>query len=306
MRIQLTAFAAVACFAYPAFAEQEFSFSLGLMQRSYSDNAVIMATGFGLTPALDAEDTEVAGLAFDGHLMGEESWMRLMVYADDFDATLSDPDAIAFPVAPSGVGIFGPGGFSADFERDTGLLRFDVMQNFANISGIDIYGGASLVQLHDDVGAVITALGFPGTTNNVQFAGRSDLIGLVLGARYDFDPGVSSSGLTFSAFGTIGAYHASHSMAYSALAVGALVLDEQASASDSGMTGAAEFGLTANYSLSENSHISLTYQAAFYGDAINSPGTIALTNRGGGTVTTGLETDSVLYQGLSLSYVLQF
>ena len=61
-------------------------------------------------------------------------------------------------------------------------------------------------------------------------------------------------------------------------------------------------GISFGYAFSEASEISLTYQAALYGDAMSTFDMIGATTAS----TTQTTTDSVVYQGLSLSYVMRF
>ena len=107
------------------------------------------------------------------------------------------------------------------------------MTEVAQLSGVDIYAGGSLVQISDDLGGVMSN---GGTVGTFLFSGQTDMVGAVLGGRYDYAPTQGSSGFIMSAFGTLGVYHASHSADYDFNAPG---LVHDASATDSGVTGAA-------------------------------------------------------------------
>lgn len=306
MRIQLTAFAVLICTTTSGLAQSEFTFSLGAMQRSYSSDADLVV-GISPTPILTSDQTTTTGVSFDSHLIGEQSWLRLMVYADDFDRSIVNSSGMGLAVQPNGVGLFGPFPFVGEFERDTGLLRFDVMQQFTTLAGVDLYGGVSLVDMYDNIDLSITTTAFPDILSENLVHGHSSLIGFVVGGRYDLDPGFGPEALNLSAFGTLGVYNATHSARYDATATGAGAppTDERAFARETGITGAIELGLTASYALSDTTMLSLTYQAAFYGDSVNTPASVAQTNRAAGSSTV-VETDSILYQGLSLSYVMRF
>lgn len=303
MRIYLAAAAALFCTTTASFAQSEFTFSLGVMQRSYSDDTTLVI-GNIFNPILSSEDTEVLGFSADAHLIEDDTWARLMIYADTYEETLTNSTGMGLGIQPVGIGLFGAFDFTGEFERDTSLMRFDAMQRFTSLGALDVYGGVSLVRLTDNIGFDVSTPDLGGFLNEIAFEGTTSLIGFVVGGRYDLDANFGSDALSLSAFGTVGVYHASHSTRYSAVSDG-LFLDESASASETGITGAAELGLTASYALSDMSELSLTYQAAFYGDVVNTPGSIGLTDNSG-TALTEVVTDSVLYQGLSLSYVMRF
>lgn len=306
MRFYMAAATALFCTTTTSFAQSEFTFSLGVMQRSYSDDTTLVIDG-GLSSLLSSDETETLGFSADAHLIEDDTWARLMIYADTYDETLQSTSGIGLDVQPFGVGLFGPFDFFGDFERSTSLMRFDAMQRFTSLGGMDLYGGVSLVRITDDIALDVTTPSFSDVINEIAMDGTTSMVGLVLGGRYDLGASFGPEALSLSAFGTVGVYNATHSARYSAVAsgVGAPFVDDAASASETGFTGAAELGVTASYALSDMSELSLTYQAAFYGDVVNTPGSVPLTDRSG-SPSTEVVTDSVLYHGLSMSYVLRF
>lgn len=305
MRVATAALATLVCTASTAAAQSQFTFSIGAMQRSYSADATIVIDNSN--PILSSDDTQVLGMSADMHLTTDQNWVRLMLYSDTFDTTLTNSNGLGLDVQPGGIGLFGAFPFTGEFERNTSLMRFDAMQQVSTFGDFDLYGGLSLVDIQDQIRLVVTTSSFPGVIGNSFVHGQSSLIGAVIGGRYDIDPSFGPDGLNLSAFGTLAVYNGTHTARYDATATGpgAPATDERASATTSGITSAAELGLTASYALSEATTLSLTYQAAFYGDAVNTPASVGLTNRSGGP-STAVVTDSILYQGLSLSYVMRF
>lgn len=296
MRIATAALAAIIGTATTATAQSEFSFSVGVMQRSFTEGTNILEDNLG-NLFLTSDDIDASGLSYEAQVIGDGMWGRALVYSDSFDQTvIGGATGVFFDTSPAGFGLNG-GGVEANFTRETSLMRFDFMTEVAQVSGVDIYVGGSLARISDDLGAVMSNSTLSGT---FAWEGSTDMVGAVIGGRYDYAPSAGPSGLSFSTFGTLGIYHASHSMDYSLDAV-----PHNASADDSGVTGAAEIGISLNYAFSENSEFSLTYQAAFYGDAIDSIEAINATNVAS-PISTEATTSSVLYQGLSASYVFRF
>lgn len=295
MRIALATTAALFCTTSVALADPELTLSVGVMERSFTEGTdILFAAG---TTLFSSDDIDASGISIEAQIMGDGMWGRALVYSDSFDQRVNDAGfGMFFNLAPLGFGLPNAG-TTTDFTRETSLTRFDFMTEVAQVSGVDIYAGGSLAQISDDLGGFMQ---FGGTNGTFAWEGSTQMIGAVVGARYDHAPSAGSSGITLSTFGTLGIYHATHSMDYTFPPSG-----HDASAEDSGVTGAAEIGISLGYAFSENSELSLTYQAAFYGDAIDSISAINATTSSP-SVTTQATTSSVLYHGLSASYVFRF
>lgn len=297
MRIALAATAALICTTSVALADPELTLSVGVMERSHTAGTTILINN-GFAPIYTSDEIDMSGTSYEAQIMGDGMWGRALVYSDSFDQlVVGGATGMFVNVSPTGFGLSGAGR-TTDISRETSLTRFDFMTDVADVSGIDIYVGGSLAQISDELRAGMGTGGVVAGT--FIWDSSTHMVGAVVGGRYDYAPSAGSSGLTLSTFGTLGVYHATHSMDYSFDAV-----VQNASAEDSGVTGAAEIGISLGYAFSANSEFSLTYQAAYYGDAVDTIRAINATNVSA-PITTQATTNSVLYHGLSANYVFRF
>lgn len=251
-----------------------------------------------------SDDFNVTGLSFGAEYLTADHWARFSLYNETSELVTSDPNGVGFHVLPGDIGIFGPGPFPAMFERTNTLARLDVARHVATYRGLDVFAGATAAHIGDHFEGDITATAFPGTTMDIDFRGTSVFVGPMIGARYTIPTGGSLGPVSLDAFGSLAALYGRHSHSYSAISVGALILNENNSDSESGFSAAAEFGMTASYQFNDIGRFALTYQVSHYTDAINSAAGILATNRG--LNTTQAITDAVTYHGLSLSMLFEF
>ncbi len=283
-----------------ALAETEFTYSVGAMQRSYSDDTTL-AFAASQAPRLSSEETETIGQSLEVQFLSDRVWGRGFFYDEDFTTNIAVTDfgGLFVAVTPGGIGFFGD--LTLEFERDTNLTRFDVLHEVAQFRGVTVYAGPSFVQFSDSMQFDLTN---SVATADFGFTGSSTLAGAAVGARYDIAPPQGSNGFNLSAHGTIGLYHASHSANYSTAGSAVTSIPPAINASSTSATGAADLGLTVGYTMSETSEISLTYNVGYYGEFVDTAAFVQSTDAFGGT--TSFTTDAVIFQGLSLSYNLRF